>query len=1224
MDLRPLLEVLINTEPLARAAGRLRAGHPVVLGAADPAKPVTAALLWRALDRPTLLLLPRESDAESVAEQLDAWVGEAAIHLPARGDLPYQRGPSPAATARRIATLGHLASASATGPPLLVASVAAAVERTLAPADLSRGPGTVTIGERMPLEAVARRLVEAGYAVGPLVEVPGEAARRGGLLDVFPPDRDTPVRIEWFGDTIESIRAFEPGTQRTATRLASVDIGPATEWLASREELVALAARLADDGADREGGGELAAELAALRGGALPVASLYGPLLDRPTLFDHLPPDALLIVDEREAVEAASADLDELARERAGELAARRQLPENAPLPHAPLADLTAAIEGRAVRALLARWATGREADEIRLPFQPANAYAGRLDHHAADAARQLRRGDRVIVVTQQAQRYRELLEAADIDAAVESGLDAVPARGSLALLQGALPAGWELRDASSVVSLVTDRELFGVTKQRRRLARRPTHRSRFLTEVSPGDFVVHADHGIARFGGLVRREVSGEPRDYVELRYAGADRIYVPIEHLDRVARYVGPSDQPPHLTRLGTAEWSRARARARSAVIRVAADLVQLYAARQLLHGRAFPPDDEWQRELEAAFPYEETPDQQSAIEAVKADMERPRPMDRVICGDVGFGKTEVAVRAAFKAVRDGHQVAVLVPTTVLAQQHLRTFRERLGAFPVHVEALSRFRTDAEVAEILASVRAGGVDVLIGTHRLLSPDVEFANLGLVVIDEEQRFGVHHKELLKRMRLEVDVLTLSATPIPRTLHMALAGVRDLSMMESAPEGRQAVQTYVSEWDPQLARDAVLHEIERGGQTYLVHNRVRTIASFAERFRELVPEARVAVAHGQMPERALESVMERFAEGSFDVLVCTTIIESGLDNPRVNTLIVDGADALGLAQLYQLRGRVGRGAHHAYAYLLYHRNRALTETAQQRLATIFEASELGSGFQVALRDLEIRGAGNLLGAEQSGQIAAVGFDLYTQMLAEAVDSMKAAHGGGGGTERAGSSQPTPVGAVRESDVVLDLPVAAFIPQSHVAEIEGRIALYQQIAGLTTLEAAGELEDEMRDRFGPPPPALERLYALVRLRLLARAAEIVSIREQGAQIIVTASEERPFAQRRLAALPAGARRGPTHLRVDRAALGEGWLDALEGLLRLLAGEPGRRRSSEGTRSMGAEHSSAASGDLPLPPEGAPAPASSRRPRRSGATPTPAASGRGRLNGRRGGR
>ncbi len=1164
VDLRPLIEALEGMASLVEAARRLRAREPVLLGVPDAAKPVAAALLWRALARPTLLLLPRETDAEAAAEQLAAWAGDDAIHLPARGALPYERAPSPRETARRVAALSRLAQAAEEGPPLLVASAAAATERTLHPADLSRGPGTLTVGERVPMEHVARALVDAGYALEPLVEAPGQAARRGGLLDVFPPDRDAPLRIEWFGSEIESIRAFDPESQRTRERLAGVAIGPATEWLASREELAALAARLSADGAPRgrARGADLEAELAALRRGELPVPALYGPLLGGATLFDHLGAEALLIVDEREAVEAAAADLDELARERAAELSARGELPEGAPAPHAPVADLTAAIEARPRRALLARWATGAEPGALRLPFQPADGYAGRLPAAAADVARELRRGDQLVVVTQQAQRYREVLAEAGVEATVEAGLDAPPQAGSLQLVQGGLPEGWRTRGKQGVVSLVTDRELFGFVKQRRQLRRRPTHRSRFLAEVSPGDFVVHADHGIARFGGLVRREVSGEPRDYLELRFAAEDRIYVPIEQVDRVARYVGPSDLPPRLTRLGTQEWARARARARAAVEIVAADLVRLYAARQLLHGHAFAADDEWQRELEAAFPYEETADQRQAIEAVKADMEAPRPMDRVICGDVGFGKTEVAVRAAFKAVRDGHQVAVLVPTTVLAQQHLRTFRERLAAFPVRVEALSRFRTGEESATILAGARDGAVDVLIGTHRLLSPDVEFANLGLVVIDEEQRFGVRHKERLKRMRLEVDVLTLSATPIPRTLHMTLAGIRDLSMMESAPEGRQAVQTYVSEWDPQLVRDAVLHELERGGQIYLVHNRVHSIDSVAERLRELVPEARVAVAHGQLPERLLERVMERFSEGDFDVLVCTTIIESGLDNPNVNTLVVDRADVLGLAQLYQLRGRVGRGAHQAYAYLLFHRDRALTETAQQRLATIFEASELGSGFQVALRDLEIRGAGNLLGAEQSGQIAAIGFDLYTQMLAETVESMKAAHEGGSGAaaDSTPGVAPATIGAPRATDVALDLPVAAYIPESHIAEIEGRIALYQRIAGLTTLADAEALDVEVRDRFGAPPQAHQRLLALVRLRLLARDAGVASIRAEGRELVLTALDGRPFAGRRLPTLPAGVQLGRAQLRLDRDALGEEWLAAIEALLRLLAGAP----------------------------------------------------------------
>ena len=1144
LDLGPLLSTLAVVEPLAEAHARLDAGARVTLGANDASKAVAAALLWRRARRPTLLVVARESDAEAYTEQLRAWAGSAALHFPSRGGLPYAReAPEPETARRRIATLARIARASSGAePPLVVASAAALAERTLRPADLGRGPGQIATGMELSLEALALQLVEAGYEMGPLVEAPGEAARRGGLVDVFSPQHEEPVRIEFFGSEVESIRGFDPESQRTIGPLERVHIGPAAEWFPAREALIRLADQL--DGAS---GAEAADELATLRRGDLPAPSLYGPLAGDATVLDHLPPEALLIVDEREAMAAASADLDELASERREELAVRGELGAGAPFPHEAQRALEAALDRHTRRVDLARWATGNEPGAFRLPFAAADAYAGRLTEAASDLGRQLRRGDRVVVVTQQAQRYREVLAEAGIDAVVRETIVAPPERGSVALVQGALPEGWRVATPSGVVSLTTDRELFGFVKRRRRLRQRASHRSRFLAEVQPGDFVVHADHGIARFAGIVRRQVDDEERDYLELRYAAGDRLYVPTAQVDRVSRYVGPSERTPRLTRLGTQEWTRARARVREAVSIVAADLVRLYAARQLMPGHAFGPDKEWQRELEAAFAYEETADQLEAIAAVKADMEAPRPMDRVICGDVGFGKTEVALRAAFKAVMDGYQVAIMVPTTVLAQQHERTFRERLAAFPVRVEVLSRFRSDAEARAVIEGLGNGEVDIVIGTHRLLYPGIEFGNLGLVVIDEEQRFGVAHKERLKRMRLEVDVLTLSATPIPRTLHLALTGIRDMSTMDEAPEGRQPVRTYVVEWDDAIAREAILHELERGGQTYVVHNRVHSIDDFAERLRGLVPEARIVVGHGQMPEALLSRVMERFAGGEFDVLVCTTIIESGIDIPNVNTLIIDQADKLGLAQLYQLRGRVGRSLQQAYAYLLHPRDRVLSEVAQQRLSTIFEASELGAGFQIALRDLEIRGAGNLLGSEQSGQIASVGFDLYTKMLADAVESMKAAHEG---------REPEPAATSPAS--VVDLPVSAYIPESYVEDVEGRLALYQRIAGLTAAGDAATLAAETADRLGPLPVELDQLFALVRIRLAAGAAGVTAVRIEEGDVVLSAVDERPFAGRPLPAMPAGVRVGHAQLRMARRELGEGWLTAIEALLRLLAG------------------------------------------------------------------
>jgi len=1148
MDLSPALPLLQAVEPLTEVYARLDAGERITLGMPDGAKSVTAALLARRHRRqPTLLIVAREADAQSYSEQLDAWTGGAALLFPSHGTLPYQReAPDTGVTADRLHVLAEIANPTA-GPPLIIASAAAVASRTLAPADLSRGPGTVATGESVGLEQLARDLVAAGYDIGPLVEVPGQAARRGGLIDVFPPILSYPVRIEFFGDEVESVRVFDPDTQRTVERLDAITIGPAREWYADPGDLVRLAARLGEVDTD-----DAKAELADLRRGQLPTPDRYGPLASEATLLDHLGRDALILIDERESIEAAASDQDDLAEERRADLAKQKDLDPGVPLPHATRNALVAAIEAHPKRVELARWATGREVGAFRLPFGTADAYAGRLPAAASDHARQLARGDRVLVVTQQAQRYAEVLADDGVHASVRPELQEAPEGGSLSLLQGGLLEGWTVSTPDGVVSLHTDRELFGFVKQRRKLRKRATHRSQFLAEVQPGDFVVHADHGIARFGGIVRRPVGDEDRDYLELRYADDDRIYVPVEQVDKVSRYSGPSGHAPRLTRLGTQEWTRARARVKAAVSIVAADLVRLYAARQMLHGHAFGADTPWQGELEASFPYEETEDQLTAIEAVKTDMQSEQPMDRVICGDVGFGKTEVAVRAAFKAVQEGYQVAVLVPTTVLAQQHLKTFRERVAGFPLTVDALSRFRTDAEAADVIARTRNGDIDILIGTHRMLAANVQFQNLGLVIIDEEQRFGVTHKERLKRMRLEVDVLTLSATPIPRTMHMALSGIRDMSTIETPPESRQAVQTYVTEWDEAIVREAILHEVERGGQVYVVHNRVRSIDGFAERIRQMIPEARVVVGHGQMPTSVLESVMTKFAEGEFDVLVCTTIIESGIDIANVNTLIVDRADRLGLAQMYQLRGRVGRGSNQAYAYLMHPKDQVLNEVAQQRLSTIFEASELGAGFQVALRDLEIRGAGNLLGAEQSGNIATVGFDLYTQMLAEAVEELKASH-----EQR--EREPLPHEKQRDlRQVVIDLPVAAFIPEPYIEEIDGRLALYQRISGLTDRDASIVLEQETRDRFGDIPESLAQLFQLIRLRVAAASADLASIRLDGDELILT-SAGRPFTSRTLPALPTGVRRGATQLRLDRRALGTEWLGPLEALVRLLAGE-----------------------------------------------------------------
>ena len=610
-------------------------------------------------------------------------------------------------------------------------------------------------------------------------------------------------------------------------------------------------------------------------------------------------------------------------------------------------------------------------------------------------------------------------------------------------------------------------------------------------------------------------------------------------------MARYVGGGEDAPSLTRLGTQEWSRAKARARRAVRDIARELLGLYAARKVARGHAFGPDTTWQRELEDSFPYVETPDQARAIAEVKREMEQPEPMDRLLVGDVGYGKTEVALRAAFKAVMDGRQVAVLVPTTVLAQQHFTTLKERYGTFPVRVEMLSRFRSEREQRAVIADLQSGAVDVCIGTHRLVQKDVSFKNLGLVIIDEEQRFGVAHKERLKQLRTEVDVLTLTATPIPRTLHMSLAGVRDMSVIETAPEDRLPIRTYVAEYDEGMIREVILREIDRGGQVYFVHNRVQSIEFLASRLRRLVPEARFRVGHGQMPEEQLERVMVEFANGEADVLVCTTIIESGLDIPNVNTIVVNNAHRFGLAQLYQLRGRVGRGGLRAYGYFLYARDTQLTEQAEQRLRTIFEATELGAGFRIAMKDLEIRGAGNLLGAEQSGQIAAVGFDLYTRLLSEAIDLVRAA--------RDGTPPPQQDATAPESRPALDLPVDAFLPPDYVADEAARLNLYQRLASATGVEQVGQLVEELEDRFGTLPEAAQNLFFLVDLRLEAQRAGVSQISATEGEIVVKFHGRPPQDVGRLAReVGAPVRAGSNQLRFPRGR-GHAWLATLQKLV-----------------------------------------------------------------------
>jgi transcription-repair coupling factor (superfamily II helicase) len=749
------------------------------------------------------------------------------------------------------------------------------------------------------------------------------------------------------------------------------------------------------------------------------------------------------------------------------------------------------------------------------------------------------KKAKRIIIVSHQARRLSELLEEEGIIAPPLSQLEVPPLPGSIALVQGSLDRGW----AMGSIVLLTDAELFGFTKKRRRVKRHPMRQVGFLSELSIGDHVVHVEHGIARFAGTTTMAVGETEREYLILEYAASDRLYVPGDQIDRVGRYIGPSGAPPALSRLGTQEWARTKQRVREAAADLAKELLALYAARELIPGFAYLPDTTWQQDLEASFPYMETPDQIQAVLETKQDMEMARPMDRLICGDVGYGKTEVVLRAAFKAVMDGAQVAVLVPTTVLAQQHFQTFTERLAAFPINVAVLSRFRAERDQVEVIAGLKRGTVDIVIGTHRLLQKDVSFKNLGLVVIDEEQRFGVVHKEHLKKLRKEVDVLTLTATPIPRTLYMSLSGVRDMSTMETPPEERLPIKTYISEYDEQLIHEAILRELDRGGQVFFVHNRVASIQRVASRLAALFPEAEIAVGHGQMAEDQLEHVMLEFSQGKIDILVSTTIIESGLDIPNVNTLIVNDADRLGLAQLYQLRGRVGRGTNRAYAYFLYSKGKRLTPQAHRRLKTIFEATELGAGFRIAMRDLEIRGAGNLLGTEQSGQIGAVGFDLYCRLLQEAVGELR-----DGEIERALPPQPP----------AIDLPMRAYIPEEYVNDLDMRLTIYQRLAKLSTSKQVAEMAEELKDRFGPMPSPVTNLLYAIKVRILAMDAGVESIASEDREMVLRMAGGKKVKKALLErAVVDGVKAGTNQVRLDIKRLGPRWQDTLFKTLQVMA-------------------------------------------------------------------
>ncbi|PKB73916.1 MAG: transcription-repair coupling factor [SAR202 cluster bacterium Io17-Chloro-G8] len=1123
------------------------------------------ASLWRRQRGPLLVITPRPDDARRLHDQLLTYLGEdQPIHLlPEPEVLPYERLAVDANTGnQRLTALAALAGAGRFGAsepdvlPLVICSVGSALLYTLPPelmAGVFPATGALSLwkkGDRIRIETVLGQWLDLGYHNEPVVEAPGSFSHRGGILDVFPTGSEWPLRIELWDDEIDTIRYFDPVSQRSIRPADEVRLAPAREQLpglAHQQTMESSIEALDYAKCGNEVRDRMAEELSVLSSEPNPeTLSFYNGLVNQAHLMEYIGANGLVVLERYGRVEAEALELEERFERMREAREDRGELPVNFPSPHMDWEEFSNRLSGLP-QMQLQTW-VGDDEDKI---FRPSTPYYGKLEQLAADVRRHQEANYAVVAVTQHQRRVAEILEQEGVGVTQADSLESAPTAGQVVLLPGYLRDGWTIHLPAggengevTTLALLTDSELFGTVKEQRYHRRRKAEHGPevVLADLVPGAHVVHIDHGVAKFAGTTRIGDDEDEKEYLILEYAENDKLYVPTDHLDRVSAYVGAQDQPPSLTRLSTAEWARVKSRVKGATREMAQELLRINAARAIAEGHEHGSDTVWQQELEDSFPFIETPDQARAIVEVKADMETTRPMDRLICGDVGYGKTEIALRAAFKSVNDGLQVAMLVPTTVLAQQHYATFSERLSPFPVKIEVLSRFRTPKEQQEVIEGLKDGSVDIVIGTHRLLQKDVRFKNLGLAVVDEEQRFGVSHKERLKQLRQQVDVLTLSATPIPRTLNMALAGIRDLSTMDSAPEARLPVKTFVSEYSEDVIKEAILREMERGGQVFYLHNRVRTINQAAAEINKLVPQARIMVGHGQMAETELEDVMVGFANGDADILVCTTIIESGLDMPNVNTLILERADRFGLAQLYQLRGRVGRSEHRAYAYLLVPRGRRITEAADHRLQAILEASELGAGFRIAMRDLEIRGAGNILGASQSGHIQEVGLDLYTQLLNEAVRELEEEGGSSDGVE-------IPPELPR-----IELPMDARIPEDYVDHLPTRLAVYQRLAKMSDADYIPEIREELRDRFGPLPEEVENLLTLVSLRTLAADVGVESI-VQGNDAIVL-SLRVPVGGARVPlqrALGPSVQVGNTQMQMPLRRLGDEWLSRLTRVL-----------------------------------------------------------------------
>lgn len=1092
---------ITNTSPYKALYKGLLAGETPALAVGLPpiAKAQLAAALRLETSRPICIITDEDTAALRLAADLEVFSELSVLHMPARElTMAGMEGMSRQYEQTRIEALSRLQTA-----PLITLSAAALVQKTLPPHTLAEASLTIHKGDMTPLPDLTRRLVTAGYQRCAQVEGSGQFSVRGGILDVFPPCTQTPVRIEYWGDEIDSMARFDVGSQRRGEGIDTLVCLPCMETLPACAPggISGLCKALEQaTRSKRKKHPDLVRNLERdierlIETQGLPAADKYLPLIypDAATPLTYLPQDTIFLIDDtprlREAIQGYTLRLT-------GDLEAlieRGELPQE---PHAFALDFSALCRTLSTRPVIRLDTFLSTADElpprtlVSFVANQMNAFGGSFDLAAADIQGFLGQNRAVCVVCSSELRCKNMQEelaSHEISAPIT---DRLPTSGQVHILEGALSAGLEYPELGLII-LTEGHSL--ARKKSSRTKKSNRDRVKSYADLTPGDLVVHEHHGIGRYIGMERMKIDGAERDFIKIAFAGTDFLYVPATSLDLISKYIGGEPEKVRLNKLNGTDWQRARTRAKAAAKELAVGLLQLYAERSRLKGYAFPPDDIWQREFEQAFPYEETDDQLRCIAEIKQDMQSDRPMDRLLCGDVGFGKTEVALRAVMKCILSGKQAAILVPTTVLARQHYLTAVQRFAGYPVKIELLSRHKTDSEQKKILEQLQGGIIDVIIGTHKLFNKKIKFHDLGLLVIDEEQRFGVSHKEKLKELSKQIDVLTLSATPIPRTLNMALSGIRDMSAIEEPPNDRWPVQTYVTEYNDLIVNDAIRRELARGGQVYYLHNYVESIEQTALRLQKDFPDARIGIAHGKMHMRELSRVMNDMSDGVLDILVCTTIIETGIDIPNANTLIIENADHLGLAQLHQIRGRVGRSSRRAFAYLTFRRGKVLSEVSQKRLAAIREFAEFGSGFKIAMRDLEIRGAGNVLGPEQSGHMMSVGYDLYLKLLEEAV------------LEEKGETPPQRV------ECVADFTLSANLPSAYISDPGQRVDLYRRIALIRSKESRSDLLDELIDRYGEPPAETIALLDIALLRAQASEQGLTEIKQENSRLLFTFSQ-----------------------------------------------------------------------------------------------------------------